>query len=159
MIVTVKKPELARRPAAGRYKHGLSCSSIMCRISRGKCITSRLLLSVLICSALEGCASPFRQSSAVPGTASMENSILVHDLSDGDLLTHPSMLPVDQGVHEIWPKTLPVNGQSILANGRRKGVVPAGGRTIAQTKRTDQNGLPMSLIHAIADWDFHLQPG
>ena len=49
---------------------------------------------------LSACTSPFGDHSGTPSGSGFADSVLAHDLSDGRLLTHASMLPVDRGVHE-----------------------------------------------------------
>ncbi len=58
-------------------------------------------LGLLAACAMAACASPFGSSGAQGGRQGLYRSILAHDLADGRLLTQPSVMRVDQGVHEM----------------------------------------------------------
>ncbi len=106
------------------------------------------LLAAGACAVLAGCASPFRQGSATPGTASLANSILVHNLSDGRLLTKPATMPVDQGVHEL----LRQSAGRRTAPRAMTSVVPDGAtRPSAMNGQSGSARVSMSLVGAIAD--------
>ena len=106
------------------------------------------LLTAGACASFAGCASPFRQGSGTPGTASLADSILVHNLSDGRLLTRPATMPVDQGVHELLPRSA---GRPAAPHAM-KPVVPDGTRRGgAKNGQSGSAGVSMSLVGAIAD--------
>ena len=58
-------------------------------------------LALLAACAMAACASPFGQRAGDSTEPNLYQGILAHDLADGRLLTQPSVMPVDQGVHEM----------------------------------------------------------
>ncbi len=108
-----------------------------------------LLVGMVLCAAIGACASPFDSGGGNPSGAGFAESVLAHDLSDGRLLTHPTMMPVDQGVHEMSP------GGAYRPSTRRAtpgAVIPAGtafhGHTMAKKR---QQPVRMTLMQAIAN--------
>ncbi len=125
------------KPGGKRMRRTLGRQSIL-----------RGLLMAGACLSFTGCASPFRHQSGTPGTASLADSILVHHLFDGRLLTRPATMPVDQGVHELLPRSA---GRR-AASHARMAVVPGGtSRRGAMIGQPGSPGVSMSLVGAIAD--------
>ncbi len=99
---------------------------------------------------LSACTSPFGTQNGTPSGTGFADSVLAHDLSDGRLLTHPSVMPVDRGVHEF-------NNQSLIATPRKpsgspQAVIPAGtGGHRASVVKNIQLPVRMTLMEAIAD--------
>ena len=99
---------------------------------------------------LSACTSPFGTQNGTPSGTGFADSVLAHDLSDGRLLTPPSVMPVDRGVHEF-------NNQSLSATQRKpsgspQAVIPAGtGGHRASVVKNIQLPVRMTLMEAIAD--------
>ncbi len=108
----------------------------------------RRFVLLAACVAIPACSSPFRSNSGTPSGASFADSILSHDLADGQLLARPTMLPVDQGVHEIDSQG--ETGTSIRQLTPNE-IVPAG--LSSQSSASKKAGGPMrlTLTACIAD--------
>lgn len=101
---------------------------------------------------LSACTSPFGAQNGTPSGNGFADSVLAHDLSDGRLLTHPSVMPVDQGVHELDSRN---QGSVSVHSAKSAGpnaVIPAGpeAHTAAAVKNI-QLPVRMTLMEAIAD--------
>ena len=111
-----------------------------------------LIIALALCGAIPACTLPFGSGGGEPSGAGFADSVLLHDLSDGQLLTHPAMMPVDQGVREMVPST----GNKSTPRGAApnvNGVVPAGtqpGRG-ATAPAASRSLVRMTLRQAIAD--------
>ncbi len=100
-------------------------------------------LGGLAACGMAACASPFGTAGGDGGGQGLYRSILAHDLADGHLLTQPSVMPVDQGVHEM-PAT--------AANNADAAVIPAttqGGAAVALHGHPPSTS--MTLRQAIED--------
>ena len=106
---------------------------------------------------LPACTSPFGDHSGTPSGSGFADSVLAHDLSDGRLLTHPSMLPVDRGVHERlagYPTSVNRTGSTgtQAPPATRQAVIPAGAVTPSRAAlKNIQLPVQMTLMEAIAD--------
>ena len=110
------------------------------RTIRGVCAVA---LGLLAACDMAACASPFGASGGNGSGQGLYRSILAHDLADGHLLTQPSVMPVDQGVHEM-----PVNS----GNNADAAVIPAtthGGPRVPV--RSHPPSASMTLRRAIED--------
>lgn len=123
------------RQLSGDISTGLSAAS--CRM---------LVLIVLCIMAIPACSSPFSSDSGTPSGAGFADSILMHNLADGQLLTHPYMLPVDQGVHEMHSTTGPSVNQ-LTPNA----IVPAGLPSGAVATKPARASMRLTLMESIAD--------
>ncbi len=116
-----------------------------CTIRRGMVLAA----AVAVCVAIPACSSPFASTGGEPSGASFADSILSHDLSNGQLLTHSSVMPVDQGVHEMVPGHPHATMEFSAPSGA---IAPAG----AAPSRVDgavkaMGSMRMTLQQAIAD--------
>ena len=106
---------------------------------------------------LSACTSPFGDRSGTPSGSGFADSVLAHDLSDGRLLTHPSMLPVDRGVTERLSGDLTsVNRTDVIGPkappATRQAVIPAGvAAPSGSAVKNIQLPVQMTLMEAIAD--------
>ncbi len=109
-----------------------------------------VVAAMALCAAIPACSSPFGSDRGNPSGRGFANSVLSHDLADGHLLTHPSVMPVDQGVHEM-DAGMP-GGLSARGVGSATAVVPAGVSTpTASSVKNLQRPVRMTLMAAIAD--------
>ncbi len=101
---------------------------------------------------LSACTSPFGTQNGTPSGTGFADSVLAHDLSDGQLLTHPTVMPVDQGVHELHADTQPRPASPLTQSGSPQAVIPAGTAGHAATVvKNIQLPVRMTLMQAIAD--------
>lgn len=101
---------------------------------------------------LSACTSPFGAQNGTPSGTGFADSVLAHDLSDGRLLSHPSVMPVDRGVHELNARNQGGLSAHSAKSAPPKAVIPAGteARTAAAVKNI-QLPVRMTLMEAIAD--------
>jgi len=136
-----------------RHGNAAPCSQRCARGTSENCRTlvklSAMALSLI---SLAACSSPFGTQNGTPSGTGFADSVLAHDLSDGRLLAHPSVMPVDQGVHEFKSRNQGPAAVEIKKSRSPQTVIPAGrSKRGAPAVKNIELPVRMTLMEAIAD--------
>lgn len=142
------------------------CADFKSKMGTAKTATGRhwaAVLAVACCGALflGGCESPFNESSSHSGWDTYAQSVLAHQVSDGEIYrVQKKITPVDQGVHEDTQAAMR-NGQAVVPAGAQTAPAPASGITLGKSasalyqgepvyRLTLQDAVAMALEHSLA---------
>ena len=111
-------------------------------------------LGMLAACGMAACASPFGTAGGDGSGQGLYRSILAHDLADGRLLTQPSVMPVDQGVHEMPATTANNADAAVIPTTTQSGAAVTLNSHPPSTFMTLRQAIEDALSHNLSRADF-----